>query len=179
MYEGVQDIENSIPSTIEIGENIIFVGTVNFDETTKELSDRLLDRTNLITLQKIPFCEMDMEQGKVVLHPPLKVTAGEFRINWMRNKAMIEVFSEEELELLDKLHVVLSSHDASKGISFRCANAIATYLQNIPFQNNHTYMISREEGFDLQIKRRVLTKIRGTEMMVGPLLSEEAKRGRP
>lgn len=97
----------------------------------------------------------------------------------MRNKAMIEVFSEEELELLDKLHVVLSSHDASKGISFRCANAIATYLQNIPFQNNHTYMISREEGFDLQIKQRVLTKIRGTEMMVGPLLSEEAKRGRP
>ncbi|EKS8358721.1 TPA: AAA family ATPase [Bacillus cereus] len=177
LYEGVQDIENSIPSTIEIGENIIFVGTVNFDETTKELSDRLLDRTNLITLQKIPFCEMDMEQGKVVLHPPLKVTAGEFRINWMRNKAMIEVFSEEELELLDKLHVVLSSHDASKGISFRCANAIATYLQNIPFQNNHTYMISREEGFDLQIKQRVLTKIRGTEMMVGPLLSEEAKRG--
>ena len=175
MYEGVQDIENSIPSTIEIGENIIFVGTVNFDETTKELSDRLLDRTNLITLQKIPFCEMGMEQGKVVLHPPLKVTAGEFRINWMRNKAMIEVFSEEELELLDKLHVVLSSHDASKGISFRCANAIATYLQNIPFQNNHTYMISREEGFDLQIKQRVLTKIRGTEMMVGPLLSEEAK----
>ena len=61
MYEGVQDIENSIPSTIEIGENIIFVGTVNFDETTKELSDRLLDRTNLITLQKIPFCEMGME----------------------------------------------------------------------------------------------------------------------
>ncbi len=177
LYEGVQDIENSIPSTIEIGENIIFVGTVNFDETTKELSDRLLDRTNLITLQKIPFCEMGMELGKVVLHPPLKVTAGEFRINWMRNKAMIEVFSEEELELLDKLHVVLSSHDASKGISFRCANAIATYLQNIPFQNNHTYMISREEGFDLQIKQRVLTKIRGTEMMVGSLLSEEAKKG--
>nr|MBU6863669.1 hypothetical protein [Streptococcus oralis] len=72
---------------------------------------------------------------------------------------------------------VLSSHDISKGISFRCANAIATYLQNIPFQNNHSYMISREEGFDLQIKQRVLTKIRGTEMMVGSLLSEDVKRG--
>ena len=161
IYEGVQEKENSIPPTIEIGENIIFVGTVNFDETTKELSDRLLDRTNVITLRKIPFCEMCMEQEKVVLQPPLKVTAGEFRINWVRNKTMIEVFSEEELELLDKLHGVLSSHDTSKGISFRCANAIATYLQNIPFQNNHSYMISREEGFDLQIKQRVLTKIRG------------------
>ncbi len=38
-------------------------------------------------------------------------------------------------------------------------------------------MISREEGFDLQIKQRVLTKIRGTEMMVGSLLSEEVKGG--
>ncbi|KAB2439971.1 AAA family ATPase [Bacillus luti] len=177
LYVGAQEQENQIPSTIEIGENIIFVGTVNFDETTKELSDRLLDRTNLITLQKIPFCEMCIAQEKVVLQPPLKVTAGEFRINWIRNKAMIEVFSEEELELLDKLHVVLSSHDASKGISFRCANAIATYLQNIPFQNDHSYMISREEGFDLQIKQRVLTKLRGTEMTVGSLLSEEVKRG--
>ncbi|MDH4422447.1 MULTISPECIES: AAA family ATPase [Bacillus] len=177
LYEGAQGVENEIPSTIEIGENIIFVGTVNFDETTKELSDRLLDRTNLITLQKIPFCEMGIAQEKVVLQPPLKVTAGEFRINWIRNKAMIEVFSEEELELLDKLHAVLSSHDTSKGISFRCANAIATYLQNIPFQNNHSYMISREEGFDLQIKQRVLTKLRGTEMTVGSLLSEEVKRG--
>ena len=55
LYVGAQEQENQIPSTIEIGENIIFVGTVNFDETTKELSDRLLDRTNLITLQKFRF----------------------------------------------------------------------------------------------------------------------------
>lgn len=61
---------------------------------------------------------MCIAQEKVVLQPPLKVTAGEFRINWIRNKAMIEVFSEEELELLDKLHVVLSSHDASKEFLF-------------------------------------------------------------
>ena len=120
---------------------------------------------------------MSIEHEKVVQQPPLKVTTGEFRLNWFRNKEMIEVYTEEELELLDKLHDVLSSHDISKGISFRCASAIATYLQNIPFQNNQSYMISREEGFDLQIKQRVLTKLRGTEMTVGPLLSEEAKKG--
>lgn len=177
LYEDVLETENTIPPTIEIGENIIFIGTVNFDETTKELSDRLLDRTNLLTLQKIPFCEMSIGQGKGIQRPPFKVTAGEFRINWLRNKEMIEVFSEEELELLDKLHDVLSSYDATKGISFRCATAIAMYLQNIPFHNNQSYMISREEGFDLQIKQRVLTKVRGTEMMVGSLLHEEEKRG--
>ena len=55
LYEGVQEEENPIPPTIEIGENIMFVGTVNFDETTKELSDRLLDRTNVITLERFRF----------------------------------------------------------------------------------------------------------------------------
>ncbi|AWC28586.1 AAA family ATPase [Bacillus cytotoxicus] len=177
LYEEGARGENQVPAKIEIGENIIFVGTINFDETTKELSDRLLDRVNLITLQKIPFCEMSMRQEKNIQFPSLAVTAREFRINWVRNKAMVEVFSEEELELLDKLHDILSSYDASKGISFRCAAAIASYLQNIPMHNNQSYMISREEGFDLQIKQRVLTKLRGTEMTVGALLSEEEKKG--
>lgn len=177
LYEEVSEKKNSIPPQIEIGENIIFIGTINFDETTKELSDRLLDRTNLITLQKIPFCEMNMKQDKGIQMPPLQITTGEFRMNWLRNKAMIDIFSEEELELLDKLHDVLSSHDISKGISFRCAAAIATYLQNIPLQNNQSYMISREEGFDLQIRQRVLTKLRGTEMTIGSLFYEEEKKG--
>ena len=177
LYEEGNEIENIVPSKIEIGENIIFIGTVNFDETTKELSDRLLDRANLITLQKIPFCEINMQQNQGIQIPPLQVTTGEFRMNWLRNKEMIDVFSEEELELLDKLHGLISSHDASKGVSFRCAAAIATYLQNIPRKDNQSYMISREEGFDLQVKQRVLTKLRGTEMTIGPLLREDEKKG--
>ncbi|MBC6972933.1 AAA family ATPase [Bacillus sp. Xin] len=177
LYEEGNEIENIVPSKIEIGENIIFIGTVNFDETTKELSDRLLDRANLITLQKIPFCEINMQQNQGIQIPPLQVTTGEFRMNWLRNKEMMDVLSEEELELLDKLHGLISSHDASKGVSFRCAAAIATYLQNIPRKDNQSYMISREEGFDLQVKQRVLTKLRGTEMTIGPLLREDEKKG--
>ncbi len=177
LYEGENERENIIPSQIEIGENIIFIGTVNFDETTKELSDRLLDRANLITLQKTPFCEMNMQQNKGLQISPLQVTTGEFRMNWFRNKELIDVFSEEELELLDKLHDLISSHDASKGVSFRCAAAIATYLQNIPQKDHQSYMISREEGFDLQVKQRILTKLRGTEMTIGSLLREDEKKG--
>ncbi|MDM5188518.1 AAA family ATPase [Bacillus sp. DX4.1] len=176
LYETVAETEQHIPAKIEIGENVIFVGTVNFDETTKELSDRLLDRTNLITLQKIPFCEINMERGKNV-QSPFPITTAEFRNHWLRHKPMIDVFSEEELELLDKLHGVLYSYDASKGVSFRCATAIATYLQNIPLQDNQSYMISREEGFDLQVKQRILTRLRGTEMTIGPLLREDGKKG--
>lgn len=41
---------------------------------------------------------------------------------------MIEVFFEEELELLDKLYVVLLLYDVFKGIFFWCVNVIVIYL---------------------------------------------------
>ena len=44
-------------SKIKIGDNVIFVGTVNFDETSKDFSDRLLDRTNVIVPTKMTFKE--------------------------------------------------------------------------------------------------------------------------
>ncbi len=42
---------------IEIGENVLFIGTANFDETTKEFSNRLLDRANVLILEKKGFIE--------------------------------------------------------------------------------------------------------------------------
>lgn len=176
LYNGDGKKDQHIPPQIEIGDNVIFIGTVNFDETTKELSDRLLDRTNVITMRKIPFCEMNMSQEKVLLLPfAFSVSTVEFRGNWFKQKKMLEVFSEEELELLDKLHQLLSSCNASKGVSFRVATAIASYLQNIPRLEDYTCVLSREEAFDVQVKQRILTKLRGTEAMIGPLLREEGR----
>ena len=43
------------PYRIKINNNVIFVGTVNIDETTKDFSDRLLDRTFIVNLQKETF----------------------------------------------------------------------------------------------------------------------------
>ncbi|MGG0276539.1 AAA family ATPase [Bacillus rhizoplanae] len=177
LYAACNEKEQDIPSQIEIGDNIIFIGTVNFDETTKELSDRLLDRVNVVSLQKIPFCEMSMVEKKM-LHLPFafSVSALEFRMNWVHRKAMLDVFTDEELELLDKMHQLLFHHDTSKGISFRVASAIASYLNNIPCDEGRSLLISREEAFDLQIKQRILTKLRGTEATIGALLREEGKK---
>ncbi|ENQ3077174.1 hypothetical protein ACEOWG_000321 [Bacillus cereus] len=177
LYAADNGKEQDVPSQIEIGDNVIFVGTVNFDETTKELSDRLLDRVNVVFLQKIPFCEMSMIERKVLPRPfAFSIPALEFRINWVHHKAMLNVFTEEEVELLDKMHQLLFLHDASKGISFRVASGIACYLQNIPCDEEGTLLISREEAFDLQIKQRILTKLRGTEATIGTLLREEGKK---
>lgn len=44
-------------STVKIGNNIRFIGTVNIDESTFHFSDKVLDRANVIKLNVIPYTE--------------------------------------------------------------------------------------------------------------------------
>ena len=41
------------PPQIRINENVLFVGTVNIDESTHNISDKVLDRANLISLSDV------------------------------------------------------------------------------------------------------------------------------
>ena len=43
------------PPKLLIPENVRFIGTMNIDESTFELSDKLLDRANVIQLKTLPF----------------------------------------------------------------------------------------------------------------------------
>jgi MoxR-like ATPase len=177
LYSASDNTERDIPPVVSVGNNVIFVGTINFDETTKELSDRLLDRVNVISLKKMPFREA-LHARTIKKAASISVTTAEFRGKWTFHRQPLTVLTEEELELLDVLHETLQSHDLTKGISFRVAAAIALYLDNVPTDENNIPYINREEAIDLQIKQRVLTKIRGMESTIGPLLSEDNRKGK-
>ncbi|MCK8825423.1 McrB family protein [Fuchsiella alkaliacetigena] len=164
---------NNYPSTIAIGENVKFIGTVNVDETTRDFSDRLLDRANVIKPSKRDFYQVkkDLAEGKFEQELG-EINAKEYNIfNWVREPAnSIEVMKEEELKLLDKLHAVINEIDAQKGVSFRILENIARYLENIPLDKEGELLISRADGFDLQLKQRVLTKLKGHQQQYGTLI---------
>jgi MoxR-like ATPase len=176
LYEGEQ--KGEIPSSIKIGSNLLFIGTINFDETTKELSDRLLDRTPIVTFRKLPFREAAlMREQSLAKRCKLSVSALEYCKQWKQEEDAFSVFSEEELEILDALHAALQVHDPSKGVSFRVAAAIANYIANIPRDEDGALLMSREEAFDLQLKQRIFTKLRGMEAVIGSLLAEDGRKG--
>lgn len=176
LYEGEQ--KGEIPPSIKIGSNLLFIGTINFDETTKELSDRLLDRTPIVAFRKVPFrVAALMREQPLAKESRLSVSALEYCKQWKREEDVFFVFSEEELEILDVLHTALQAHDPSKGVSFRVAAAIANYIANIPRDEEGIPLISREEAFDLQLKQRIFTKVRGIEAVIGPLLTKDGRKG--
>ncbi|KMT23145.1 McrB family protein [Clostridium cylindrosporum] len=166
------------PASIKIGKNVVFVGTVNIDETTKEFSDRLLDRANLINPKKISFIEMknilESYRGKTLENLDEKYYLN-FKF-WRRDcTSPLDIFRENELKLLDDIHNAINAIDRQKGISYRTLYNMASYIFNIPETEKGELLLSREKSFDIQIKQRILTKVKGHQEQYGKLIGNIEK----
>jgi len=165
------------PSYVPLGNNLIFIGTVNIDETTKDFSDRLLDRVNVVNPKKLGFYEIKSKiennqlqesEDKVRTYKGLSSFG-----NWRKKVGNpIEFLKTEELQLLDELHTKIHEVDAQKGVSFRIIKNIAKYLKNIPIREDGEMFISRDNAFDIQVKQRILTKLAGHQEQYGRLIGE-------
>jgi hypothetical protein len=173
--------EKVYPPTIKIGENIIFIGTVNIDDTTKEFSDRLLDRTFVITLNKVSFVQF---YGDYLKHKPgvEKVDLAKFQCKnvtefkkWSHgdDRRYMDAFAnnQSELEFLDELSDLIKKYIPNGGISHRVMKNIGNYLLNVP-RTNLGMVIDRRDVFDIILDQTIMTKIRGTETQLQQLIGE-------
>lgn len=162
------------PSSINIANNIIFIGTANMDETTKDFSDRLLDRANIVTPRKMKFTSLqksldDSNENYQIKEEFVELYRTRYR-TWSFNENPWSAFSEKELEFFDILHEKIQKYDQQKGVSFRALEKIGMYLNNIPKDENGNLTMNREDAIDLQVKQRILTKIRGSSEKIGDLI---------
>ncbi len=149
---------------IELGDNILFVGTVNLDESTYHFSDKTLDRANVINLhvcsmQKLKELSIKKSiEEKNPDKPEKKVISFRDYSLFQANNKYFEL-TDREIEFLNELHEMLRKENKDMGIGFRIVRQIDTYLKNIP----NTEWLDRKDGFDLQVLQRIMTKIRGAE----------------
>lgn len=166
--------DEKYPSILKIGNNIRIIGTINLDETIKEFSDRLLDRANVINLEKLRFSEL----SQVINHDLKddfyeKYICGdseEFK-NWTVEYNTIEIL-DDKLQFFDELHDMIAKYDLRKGVSFRVINAIAAYIANIPINEDGEKIVSESYAIDLQVRQRIVSKLKGTKRTIGNLIGE-------
>ena len=158
------------PARIPLMDNVLFMGTVNVDESTYHFSDKILDRANVITLHQRKFSDMARLTRREVA-PEVEVSADEYR--QFRKDEGVVTLSDEELHLLDDLNAALDERGTSGGIGYRVVSDMSRYLANIPSGSP----MNRKEALDMQIVQRVLTKVRGSREQIGYLtsLNEENK----
>lgn len=178
LYSAAQRCINceSYPSSIRIGRNIIFIGTINLDETTKNISDRLLDRAYIINLKKETFINYQAQQlGKnsSVVNP----FNGDF-VQFMPKEDesfynYIEKFKMRQLEFFDRVHNELNKIDSQKGISFRSVKNISLYLKHKPYE------LDDNLAFDYAFKQTIMKKINGSFDSIGTILGNLDDAGNP
>lgn len=138
-------------ATVAIPATVRFVGTVNFDETTRQLSLRVLDRANLVRLRAGNFSDM-LTHGIDDARPPVTGAPVSWRAfrTWTRRG----VITDELLTAIDDIRGVLTT--AGVALSPRRYQAISAFLASTP-----PFICTQERALDLQVTQRVLPQIRG------------------
>lgn len=163
--------------SVSIGKNVIFVGTVNIDESTYHFSDKVLDRANVINLTMSPFMEMlqlkesrKHKEDKVQPNAQIKSLAvkySEFE-TFINRKDDETDFNEDEMKFFWELHELLSKYNKNVGVGWRIVKQIEKYVKNVP----QFGPLEKSEAIDIQLVQRIMTKIRGSEEQLENVLGK-------
>jgi len=134
---------------VNLPRTLRFVGTVNFDETTRQLSQRLLDRANLIRLPSDSL-PLQLKEALPVKPQGSPITLRTFR-DWTSTTAQ---FDPSLGELIDALRDHLTVLGCP--MNPRRFSAIRKFIASVPPQ-----LGSPEQALDLQIAQRILPQMRG------------------
>lgn len=152
---------------IKIGSNIKFIGTVNIDESTYHFSDKVLDRANVINLNILDYSRQ-WKVDKYGYVTPMNWSSEDF--DKIIIKKSDDIINTRQREFLWEIHKMISQYCVGLGVGPRIVNQIELYIANLPRSEKEEYNIPISKAFDLQVKQRVLTKVRGTEEQLQELL---------
>ncbi|MEI7025558.1 hypothetical protein WBG83_07660 [Paenibacillus sp. y28] len=133
-----------IPQELYLPNNLYVIGTINVDETTHSISDKVLDRAFVMTLS-----DVDLDGY------------------WSGVGEKYKLSLQEEWELLQEVHGMLRKDDLHFG--YRTLNEMLRKLY-VNAQLDQDIRMEATEAVDRVIAEKVLPKIRGDER-IGTLLA--------
>lgn len=145
MYKQMQNAQK-IPREVYLPDNLLFTGTINVDETTQPISDKVIDRANTIEFFHVDLSNIPERQD---VGDPLTISAKA----WQSYRAQRPDTSYRTA--IVEINTILK--EAQLGIGYRVVHEIEMYLAN-----SHN-LLTASVAFDLQIKQRILPRVRGTE----------------
>jgi hypothetical protein len=152
---------------INIGPNVVFVGTVNLDESTYHFSDKVLDRANVITLDVQPYTMLKNRNIREAKEKTRKPYTYEQYSRFKKQESPVSL-TDDELHLLWELHTEMQKENKNLGIGPRVVKQIDHYIKNLPVNT----FLSRKDAFDIQVVQRILTKLRGPEGLLKGLIGK-------
>jgi len=142
-----------------VGHNVFFVGTLNEDETTQTLSDKVLDRANVIR-----FGRPD-EKAKAARHNARAQAVSRQYLSlsqWDSWKCELDEgagWYEQVVGWTQRLNAALDR--VGRPFGFRVQQAIGQYVANYPFVDDGD---SYKFAFADQVEQKIIPKLRGVDL---------------
>jgi MoxR-like ATPase len=145
------------PAQIALPKNLFFIGTVNVDESTRALTDRVIDRGHMIQLN-VHVSRNHHELRSERMEPSWKV--GTDAWNLICTTDLDDSRHDDIVQLAEVLQ------------KMRIGVGIRTHIEIERFLANSHQVIDEDEAFDYAILQRLIPKIRGYRRDLEPALIE-------
>lgn len=156
---------------IPLGYNLLFVGTMNQDETTKSLSDKVLDRSGVIHFPRpLKFERRDLRRDLFLDSQPEAMLPINSWANWFVDK---HDFKDEEIKpFLGMVEAINNAiFGVGRSLGHRVWQSMESYLANYPSVRSLKLSEAAPEAvihnmriaFMDQLVQKVMTKLRGIE----------------
>lgn len=166
--KGIDDV----PDSIDLGDNLFVIGTVNMDETTYMFSPKVLDRANVLEFEPASVSDyLSSDTGEYepagdvdFLQDCLKGT----QCREMSAKEIIDeicavggnaVFRDSIVSDLDSIQKIMSSMKLPFG--FRTLDEVMRFMYVAWIYEGRGEFVNWKRYFDSQIKQKILPKIHG------------------
>ncbi len=157
-----------------VGQNVLFVGTMNEDESTQSLSDKVVDRATSLRFGPPPRLRAEEDEGhETSSAKPEALRANRFLPftawkSWLSERQLDPAATSEVDRYVDAFNDVLST--IGRPFGYRTRNAIHAYVQQYPRQGEDGLRWALAD----QIEQRLLPKLRGLDP--AELVAENAIR---
>ena len=156
------------PYLIPMGRNVLWVGTMNQDETTKSLSDKVLDRGVVINFPR----PERLERMKKLSDPSSHASKLISKKQWGRWWAEKSSFNDDQITpyklFVEEMNISLSK--VGRALGHRVWQSIEYYMSNYPdvleAQRNNddaSLVKAMKVAFEDQLVQKVMPKLRGIE----------------
>lgn len=155
--------EGESAPTIYPGYNLLFAGTMNEDESTQSLSDKVVDRANILRFAAPK--NLKTQQGRGALPERKALTRTQWN-NWLRKPGALGRDKNKVDEQIETLANIM--RDLNRPIGHRMGIAMGAYVANYPeIHGSSDISVPLAD----QVEMRLLPKLRGVDMETadGPL----------
>lgn len=132
-----------------VDSNVLFVGTMNEDESTQSLSDKILDRANLLRFGRPK--KLITNQIKGDSSSSQNTLSFDNWTSWIKNPDQLDKTKKQEFD--DKIKILNDAmEEIGRPFGHRTCQSILSYIANYPGQIN--------DAFADQIEQRIIPKLR-------------------